>query len=83
VISPSASASAEPEPDPPPVLVPLAPPLMQGHFRCPHCGREQRFYQRPARPDDLPTRICRCGRLLGLVVVDKAGMTLLRLVTAT
>jgi hypothetical protein len=79
VISPSASAEPPPpEPDPP-----LAPPLMQGHFRCPHCGREQRFYARPARPDDLPTRVCRCGRLLGVVVVDRAGMTGLRLVMAT
>lgn len=69
------TADPPPEPTPPPLSVPLE----FARFRCPHCGRARRFETHRALSDNSRPLGCLCGKALGVVVVDAAGMTLLRL----
>lgn len=75
---PQPEQQAEPEP-PPLVLVPLGPPQFYASYLCPNCQRVRRFKTRYPQPGDLGEHLCQCGRLLGIVIEGKTGMTLIRL----
>lgn len=80
----TADTRADASAGPPLVLIHLAPPQeMARGVKCPACQTRNRFDSRPDKGYDAGRwwhcRNVQCKRVLGLLVVDSAGWTLLRL----